>query len=102
VLGFDLDRDWLATLETLGFVRETRDIWDLVDTCRHGFAPHQRVYPHGPYDVVFGPVTLWPSILLIKDCDQISFHTPRAAAGFGALRDPNDATTFPRQSGGQP
>ena len=30
------------------------------------------------YDVVFGPVTLWPQKLAIKDADQVSFHTKAA------------------------
>jgi hypothetical protein len=82
ILRFELDRDWLAGLQTLGFVRATRDFWDLVTDCRHGFAPHQRLPPNQiPYDVVFGPVTLWPQTLTIGDCDQMSFHTRRAVAG---------------------
>jgi Protein of unknown function (DUF3990) len=82
VLRFELDRDWLASLQTLGFVRPTHDFWDLVTDCRHGFAPHQRLPPNPtPYDLVFGPVTLWPQQLIIGDCDQLSFHTHRAVAG---------------------
>ena len=30
------------------------------------------------YDIVFGPVSLWRQRLVIKDCDQISFHTEAA------------------------
>jgi hypothetical protein len=81
VLQFDLDRDWLASLDTLGFVRPTRDFWNLVSDCRLGFAPHQRTPPHPvPYDTVFGPVTLWPQTMIIANCDQIGFHTRRAVA----------------------
>jgi hypothetical protein len=74
VIRFQLDRDWLASLESLVFVRSTRDYWNLVDDCRLGFPPHQRP---GPYDAVYGPVALWPQRLLIQDCDQIGFHTRR-------------------------
>jgi Protein of unknown function (DUF3990) len=82
VIRFELDRNWLASLQTLGFVRPTRDFWDLVTDCRQGFPPHQRVPPNQtPYDLVFGPVTLWPQTLIINDCDQLSFHTRRAIAG---------------------
>jgi hypothetical protein len=84
VLEFAPDRDWLATLEALCFVRPTQDFWDLVHDCRNRFPPHQRIYPHGPYDVVFGPVSIWPSRLLIADCDQISFHTARSLIGMGS------------------
>lgn len=84
VLRFDLDRDWLATLDALAFTRPTADFWALVTDCRQGFPPHQRPPPSPlPYDVVYGPVTLWPQILVIADCDQVSFHTQNAVAGLG-------------------
>ncbi len=84
VIRFDLDRDWLASLDVLAFARPIRDFWRLVTDCRHGFPPHQRVPPEPTaYDVVYGPVTLWPQQLVIADCDQISFHTRRAVAGLG-------------------
>jgi hypothetical protein len=81
VLAFQLNRDQLAEQETLCFVRPIRDFWDLVHDCRNMWPPHQRTPRSRPtirltnYDVVYGPVTLWPSILTIQDCDQISFHT---------------------------
>ena len=82
VLRFEVNRDWLAALDCLTFVRGTRDFWDLVVDCRSGFAPHQRKAPLPlTYDVVFGPVTIWQQTLTIHDCDQISFHSRRAAAG---------------------
>jgi hypothetical protein len=82
VLAFTLGRDWLAALDTLAFVRPASDFWDLVQDCRNGFPPHQRPPPFNPcYDVVYGPVTLWPQRLVIQDCDQISFHTQRAVRG---------------------
>jgi len=82
VLAFQLNRYWLASLETLAFVRPIKDFWDLVQDCRNGFPPHQRSTPYNVcYDVVFGPVTLWPQRLVIQDCDQISFHTQRAVRG---------------------
>lgn len=82
VIRFALDRDWLAGLDSLVFVRPIADFWDLVTDCRHGFRPHQRPAPYpSPYDVVYGPVTLWPQRLVIADCDQIGFHTARAIRG---------------------
>jgi uncharacterized protein DUF3990 len=80
VFRFQVDRDWLASLDALSFVRPTNDFWDLVVDCRLGFPPHQRTFPPS-YDVVYGPVSLWPQILTIQDCDQISFHTAKAVTG---------------------
>ena len=85
VLQFSLSRDWLAGLESLSFVVETVDFWALVDDCRSRFPPHQRTGPQREYDAVYGPVSLWPQRLPIKDCDQISFHTQSGIAG---LPDP--------------
>ena len=82
VLEFELDRDWLASLEALAFNMPTIDFWDLVSDCRLGFRPHQRFPPRNPaFDIVYGPVTLWPQLLVIQACDQISFHTQRAVRG---------------------
>jgi hypothetical protein len=82
VLSFTLDRNRLAKLDTLVFVRPTRDYWRLVNDCRNGFPPHQRGQPD-EYDIVYGPVSLAPQQLLIQDCDQISFHTHRALSVLG-------------------
>jgi len=83
VLRFEFDRDWLAQLDALAFVRANREYWDLVTDCRHGFPPHQRHPPSPlPYDVVYGPLSLWPQTLIIGDCDQISFHSRRSLSGF--------------------
>jgi hypothetical protein len=77
VLSFSVDRNQLAALQTLCFVTEgsNSDYWDLVQHCRGGGI--HLLMGHNNYDVVFGPVSLWPQRLVIKDCDQISFHTPR-------------------------
>ena len=88
VLQFDLDRDWLASQETLVFVRELPDFWDFVTHCRAEVVGHARAHPNVAYDVVYGLVTFWPKRLLIHDCDQISFHTPRAV---GYLNGPTVA-----------
>jgi hypothetical protein len=87
VLRFELDREWLASLEHVVFLRATSDFWDLVADCRHGFAPHQRLPPNNsPFDAVYGPVTLWPQKLVVQDCDQISFHSSKAVAAHGLRR----------------
>jgi hypothetical protein len=84
LLRFEVDRNWLAAMETLFFVRPTGDFWDLVDDCHLGFRPHQRPPPNNPpFDVVCGPVSLWPRVHIIQDCDQVSFHTQRAVHGLG-------------------
>jgi hypothetical protein len=84
VLQFELDRTWLASQETLVFVRAINDYWDFVTHCRAGLPVHNRPLPRSPndpFDVVYGLVTIWPSRLLIQDCDQISFHTDRSVRG---------------------
>ena len=83
VIQFSLGHDWPAHLDALAFARPIVDFWDLVTDCRYGFPPHQRSGSKAAYDVVYGPVTIWPSRLLIQDCDQISFHTSVAASGLG-------------------
>ena len=84
VIQFDVDRDALAGLETLYFVLgnySADDFWSLVFHCRTGKPPHARMIAGGRYDVVVGPVAAsWKQQLLIADTDQISFHTPKAAA----------------------
>ena len=95
VLAFDIDRDWLASLDTLAFARPMQGFWDLVDDCRHGFPPHGRSPPHpSSYDVVYGPVTLWPQRLSIADCDQISFHTPRSLSGLTSVALQSRAASY--------
>ncbi len=76
VLRFDVDRDVLAALNTLCFVIEasSSDYWDLITHCRTALGSHLFVGSNY-YDVVYGPVSLWPQTLVIKDCDQVSFHT---------------------------
>lgn len=84
VLRFELDRNLLAHLEAACFVTEATntDFWDLVNYCRSGYSPHRPVSAHqkvaGDYDVVYGLVSIWPQQFVIKDCDQVSFHTSRA------------------------
>ena len=99
VIRFSLDRDWLAGLDALAFARPIADFWNLVTDCRYGFSPHQRSGPQAAYDVVYGPVTIWPSRLLIQDGDQISFHTPATVPGLRApvVADipPGGAALFP-------
>jgi hypothetical protein len=78
VLRFDVDRNHMALLQTLCFVTEgltppNTDYWNLITYCRQGQGAHR--LSGNNYDVVYGPVSLWPQTLVIKDCDQISFHT---------------------------
>ena len=80
VLSFAISLYALAGLESLCFVRATKDYFDLVEDCRLGFPPHQRTIGPPADDVVFGPVSLGSQRLIIHDCDQISFHTLRAVA----------------------
>lgn len=83
VLKFDIDRDLLAQQEILFFIIEggvNSDYWDFVGHCRTTSLAHgqHKLMNSANYDVVAGLVSLWPQPLLIKDCDQISFHTSRS------------------------
>jgi Protein of unknown function (DUF3990) len=87
VLMFRVDRNSLAALDVLGFVRATPDYYDLVNYCRNTTLAHPRMPTGGKkYDVVFGPVSLGKQRLVIYDSDQVSFHTTRS---FGCLCNDN-------------
>jgi hypothetical protein len=83
VIQFSIDRVIMGEMLTLSFVRgdwHSQDYWSLVHHCRA--TPNAEHMPDGIwYDLVSGPVSANPYNLLIhKDYDQFSFHTPRAAA----------------------
>lgn len=85
VVRFELDRQHFARLGWLCFVRgdvNAEDYWSLVWHCRRTGGDHNRTTNNGWYDVVFGPVaTDWAMKRTAgPDADQLSFHTPRAAA----------------------
>lgn len=80
-----LDRDALASLETLHFVRgheSAEDFWSFVHYCRGGAMTHGRSAQTKPlYDVVVGPVARnYHRRRAYENMDQISFHTPEAEA----------------------
>lgn len=74
-----MDRSQLAELLSLCFVTDSSsaDYRDFVEHCRNQIGTHL-LYNSRNYDIVFGPVTLWPQRLVIKDADQMSFHTENA------------------------
>jgi hypothetical protein len=83
VVAFTVERNNLAPLETLFFVRGTAaaiDFWSFVQFCRSSATDHGRA--HTPwYDLVVGPVTAsLRRQTIIPDGDQVSFHTPNATA----------------------
>ena len=84
ILQFNVDRDALSKKELLTFVIEGQDFWDFVSYCRLGSGPHRPVSAGRPaatnYDIIFGPVSVWPQTLILSSCDQVSFHTPAALA----------------------
>lgn len=80
VLSFRIDLDALASQETLCFVRASAPFFAFVAECRRGAPAHRRAGPKPGYDVVFGPVRMWPQRLVIQDSDQWGFHTPAALA----------------------
>lgn len=82
VLRFEVDRNQLAPLLSLCFVTDSSnpDYWDFVKHCRKRGATQATHLLEGDknYDVVFGPVSLGRQRLVIKDADQVSFHTEAA------------------------
>ncbi len=81
VAQFSVDRNHLARLDTLCFVLAdvNPDVWEFVLHCR-GEGEAHCFWGSLFYDVVFGPVVVWPQRLWMKDCDQVSFHTEAALA----------------------
>jgi Protein of unknown function (DUF3990) len=82
VLRFDVDRYLLTQLQTLCFVTENSnpDYWDLVKDCRQGMIISHALAGQYNYDMILGPVALPNQTLVIKDCDQMSFHTSKGLA----------------------
>jgi Protein of unknown function (DUF3990) len=83
VVAMDVDRDALAWLHTLVFVRGdfyAEDFWSFVVHCRNGAQHHQRAFTaRALYDVVAGPVSsYWKQRAVIEGADQVSFHTGAA------------------------
>jgi Protein of unknown function (DUF3990) len=79
VLSFEMDRNHLANLEALAFTTENSGYWPFVIYCRNGSTPHARAKSaQDRYDIVYGPVSLFNQELIIKDSDQVSFHTQGA------------------------
>lgn len=83
VVCFTVERDALAHLQSLVFVRsvpDAEDYWQFIAHCRSGNPHHGRRQAEGHYDVVFGPVM--KGTYLQREAylgyDQISFHTARA------------------------
>lgn len=91
VIELRVSRTWLGTLESLVFVRDAPETGfaDFVRFCRRGGDPHRT---GGNYQVVYGPVALWQgltdplrTLLVIKDCDQVSFHNGAVTSGASEL-----------------
>jgi hypothetical protein len=81
VLQFAMKRNDLAELEALVFTTEKAGYWPFVSYSRQGGTPHARTACLQPsYDVIYGPVSLATQQFVIKDSDQVSFHTPKAVA----------------------
>jgi hypothetical protein len=83
VVRFTVSRNALAELESLWFViwNYADDFWSFIEHCRGGLSfDHGRaVHNNGWYDIVVGPVTdVRLPRMVLRDHDQISFHTERA------------------------
>jgi hypothetical protein len=86
VLRFAVARDKLAALEALVFTTEHAGFFPFVEYCRSGKITHGRSGNPTIYDVIYGPVTTGRlPRLIIKDCDQVSFHTAKALAAIPSV-----------------
>jgi hypothetical protein len=92
IIRFEVDRDNLAALDTISFVRDDPAFWDFVSWCRpRGRTSHYRTaqpsrrqpWPE-MYELVHAPVTIWQQRLVLKDCDQMSFHSYNALQVLGS------------------
>ena len=77
VLQFDLERKQLGVPPNLFFTHEDdarTSFWSFVTYCRRQGGSH---IPSSAtnYATVLGPVSLWPQKFVVKDCDQVSFHS---------------------------
>lgn len=81
VLEYTLTRSTIKSLEHLAFVTDTNDYHDLVDYCWNKGANHGSNRSK-PYDVIYGPVSLYPQLLVIANCDQLCFCDPLTVSGF--------------------
>jgi len=81
VIRFTVERDELAHLECLFFIRGSAaaiDYWYFVQYCKTIVGDHHRTYT-GWYDLVAGPVVgSLKKQTVVPDGDQVSFHTPNA------------------------
>lgn len=93
VLEFSIPLELMAKLESLWFVVDNRDFVRFVSGCRRG-GNHERITSDQPYDMVSGPVTLFPQEMVVKDCDQVSFHTPAAISLLSAPKLVSIGTTI--------
>jgi hypothetical protein len=85
VIEFRVRRDPLGALDTLAFVQPTTDWLEFVTHCRLPSYGHKS--PGNDYDVVFGPMFADDGTgNAIPDCEQISFHTPRAIGALSSIQ----------------
>jgi len=79
VFQFEIERDVLAPLDTLFFIRaqaDAADYWSIIEHCRHNKGTNRGAGLY--YDIVVGPVSLNTELRAVRmGYDQISFHTTR-------------------------
>ena len=81
VLEYSLSRAQIEALVHLCFTLDDGDFYEFVAYCRSGLGNHGPTRMR-PYDLVYGPVSLWPQLLAVADCDQILFSDPSKITGF--------------------
>jgi hypothetical protein len=105
VLKFRVPLKKLAPLASLHFVLGDYDderYWSFVQCCRQGLAvpPRNHGYEKSRkrqdwYDIVTGPVAdFWRQRSVMRQADQVSFHTKKAVELLNDLIRPNDPENF--------
>ena len=77
VLEYHLLRNVIEKLSHLTFTIDTTDYYEFVEYCRPGQPNHGPSPRTVPYDVVYGPVRLWPQRIVLANCDQVLFTDPK-------------------------
>lgn len=78
LLVYEVNRENLAKLDYLAFGAETIEFKQFVRHCRTNGAKHNRSTSGGVFDVVYGPLTRYPSDGIFSEADQISFHSEQS------------------------
>ena len=80
VVEFTLCRDSLESRRHLSFITDRADFYDFVEYCRTGGLNHGPARDR-PYEIIYGPVSLWPQKMLLGNGDQIMIYDVESLGG---------------------